>query len=171
MEGQAKIHAAMLAVMADAGAIAKTRRNQQQSYDFRGIDDVYNELHDVMARNGVFTTGEVTEQKREEKPSKSGGVLTSAILTIRYTFWAADGSSVQTTVVGEGMDSGDKASNKAMAVAHKYALLQAFCIPTADAKDPENDSPEPAKGNESTRSTQIPETKTTQQRQPSTSVF
>jgi ribosomal 50S subunit-associated protein YjgA (DUF615 family) len=38
------------------------------------------------------------------------------------------------------MDSGDKASNKAMAVGHKYALLQLFAIPTEEQKDPEYDS-------------------------------
>jgi hypothetical protein len=42
------------------------------------------------------------------------------------------------------MDSGDKATNKAMSVAHKYALIQVFAIPTADDKDPENESPQPA---------------------------
>ncbi len=40
------------------------------------------------------------------------------------------------------MDSGDKASNKAMSVAHKYAFLQVFCIPTKDDKDPEVDTPQ-----------------------------
>ncbi len=41
------------------------------------------------------------------------------------------------------MDSGDKASNKALSIAMKYALLQVFCIPTEDAKDPDADSPKP----------------------------
>lgn len=30
------------------------------------------------------------------------------------------------------MDSGDKATNKAMSIAYKYAAFQAFCIPTED---------------------------------------
>ena len=37
------------------------------------------------------------------------------------------------------MDSGDKAANKAMSAAHKYALLQVFCIPTEEPKDSENE--------------------------------
>jgi len=56
---------------------------------------------------------------------------------MRYRFIAEDGSHVETDAEGEGMDSGDKSSNKAMAVAHKYALLQAFCIPTKDLDDPD----------------------------------
>jgi hypothetical protein len=139
-----KIFGALTAIMGDIGPIAKDKRNQQQGYNFRGIDDVYNELHASMSKHKVFTTTEVLEQTREERKNRSGGALIYSILKILFTFWADDGSSVKSIVIGEGMDSGDKASNKAMAVAHKYALLQVFCVPTADAKDPENDSPEPA---------------------------
>ena len=32
--------------------IAKGRRNQQQGYNFRGIDDVYNALAPVIAKHG-----------------------------------------------------------------------------------------------------------------------
>lgn len=38
-------------------------------------------------------------------------------------------------VVGESMDSGDKATNKAMAIAFKYACFQTFCIPTESLMD------------------------------------
>jgi hypothetical protein len=67
-------------------------------------------------------------------------VLIYRVLKIRYDFFARDGSSVSATVMGEGMDSGDKASNKAMAVAHKYALLQILSIPTEESLDTENES-------------------------------
>ncbi|GAH44087.1 unnamed protein product, partial [marine sediment metagenome] len=71
-----------------------------------------------------------------------GGVLIYRILTIKYTFFAEDGSFIETIVIGEAMDSGDKAGNKAMSAAHKYALLQILLIPTDDPKDSEVDSPE-----------------------------
>jgi hypothetical protein len=135
-----KIHTAMIEILRDAGAITKNRRNAQQGYDFRGIDDVYNELHDIMAKHGVFTTSKILDHKREERTTGKGSQLFYSIVTIEYTFWAEDGSSMVSTVIGEGMDSGDKATNKAMAVAHKYVLLQAFAIPTLENKDPENDS-------------------------------
>ena len=38
------------------------------------------------------------------------------------------------------MDSGDKATNKAMAIAFKYACFQVFCIPTEEMKDPDAES-------------------------------
>ncbi len=130
--------------MNDISAIGKTNNNTSQGYKFRGIDDVYNELHSVLSKHRIFTVPQVIEERSEIKTTKSGTELIYRILKISYTFFAEDGSSVYTSVIGEGMDSGDKASNKAMAVAHKYALLQVFCIPTAEAKDPEHDSHEVA---------------------------
>jgi hypothetical protein len=59
-----------------------------------------------------------------------------------YTFFAEDGSNIECTVMGVGMDSGDKAANKAMAIAHKYALLQIFCVPTIENDDPDKESHE-----------------------------
>jgi len=140
----AQIHEKMLELMRLASGIEKDRKNQQQNYNFRGIDDVYNALHPHMVAAGVFTTSEIVNEHHEERQSKSGGTLIYRVLKIRYHFHAADGSSVTSEVIGEGMDSGDKAANKAMAVGHKYALLQALAIPTTEPKDPEHESHEVA---------------------------
>lgn len=128
--------------MAGLDAISKGRKNAAQGYQFRGIDDVYNELHEIMAKAGVFCLPKVLDDRHEERATKSGGLSIYRVLKIEYTFVAEDGSSVTCCVIGEGMDSGDKASNKAQSVAQKYALIQTFLIPTEDAKDPENDSHE-----------------------------
>jgi hypothetical protein len=135
-----KIFSAIPKIMADVTAVGKGKQNQQQGYKFRGIDDVYNALHTALAKHGVFTVPEVLEQNREERQTKSGGLLIYNVMKIRYTFYADDGSSFTTTVIGEAMDSGDKSSNKAMAAAHKYAFLQVFAIPTEDPKDSEVDT-------------------------------
>ena len=59
----------------------------------------------------------------------------------KYAFYADDGSSVDTVVIGEGMDESDKSMNKAMSAAYKYACFQTFCIPTDEMIDSETDSP------------------------------
>ena len=133
----------MIAIMRGVGTIAKDRENPSLKYSFRGIDDVYNELHDVLAKEGVITIPEVLEERAEEREGKDKTAI-YRILRIKYRFCAEDGSYVETIVIGEGMDWGDKAANKAMSVAHKYALLQTFCIPTSDPKDPEADKDIPA---------------------------
>lgn len=132
------IYKQMIEIMKKTTSISKDRKNQNQGYNFRGIDDVYNELHSVMADCGVFMVTKVIADRHEERTTKSGGLAIYRVLTIEFSFIASDGSSVTSCVIGEGMDSGDKASNKAMSVAQKYALIQAFLIPTEEEKDPEN---------------------------------
>jgi len=142
--GKALIYSSMSAILGEIGAIGKTRRNQQQGYNFRGIDELYNVLNPLLSKHAVFSIPEVLDCKREERNSKQGTLLISVILSVRYTFFASDGSSVACIVIGEAMDSGDKATNKAMSAAQKYAFLQIFAIPTEEPKDSENDSPEVA---------------------------
>ena len=96
-----------------------------------------NKLQPLFAKYKLFIVPELLEQNREERKSSNG--LLYSICKMKYIFYAEDGSNVSAIVVGEGMDSGDKASNKAMAVALKYALFQVFCIPTEEMKDPDNE--------------------------------
>ena len=140
------------AVMRDCGFIGKDSVNPVQKYKFRGIDAVMNALNPALIKNKVFVVPDVLEQTREERETAKGGLLIYSVVKVRYTFYAEDGSSVSACVVGEGMDSGDKATNKAMSAAFKYACFQTFCIPTEEMKDSEDDSPEPvAKASETTK--------------------
>jgi hypothetical protein len=136
-----KIHAAVCSMLADVEEIKKNRDNKQQGYKFRGIDDVYNAVHPLLAKHRVFPACEVLETRASERETKAGGSLFCVHIKAKYTFWAEDGSSVATEALGEGMDSADKASNKAMSSAYKYALFQLLCIPT-EAVDSEEDSHE-----------------------------
>lgn len=132
-------------IMGESIVIGKDSTNKQQNFKYRGIDAVMNTFYPLFAKHKLFIVPEVLEQHREERTTKSGGNLIYSVLKVRYTFYAEDGSSVSATVIGEGMDSADKASNKAMAVAMKYALFQVFCIPTEEFIDPDGDSPEQSK--------------------------
>lgn len=132
------------AVMRDVGVVGKDSVNPQQNYKYRGIDAVMNALHPAMEKHGLFVLPDVIEQTREERQTSRGGVLIYSIVKVNYKFYAPDGSYAEATVIGEGMDSGDKATNKAMSAAFKYALFQVFCIPTEEMKDSEIDSPQPA---------------------------
>lgn len=134
------IYASMAKIMRDCKAIEKGQTNRDQGYRFRGIDDAYNTLHSIVSEHGVFTTSEVVECEMSTTQSRNGKTTHIAKVHVRYTFWALDGSSVTSEIVGVGFDLSDKAANKAQAVAHKYALLQAFLVPTSEPKDPENES-------------------------------
>lgn len=136
------IFAALAEVNKSISAVSKGRKNEKQGYSFRGIDDVYNEIHDAMAENGIISMPRIISDRTEDRKGSSGTALIYRVLQVEYTFYAPDGSSVSCSTIGEGMDSGDKASNKALSVAHKYALMQMFTIPTSEKKDSEDDSPE-----------------------------
>lgn len=138
-----KIYAALAKVMADVGAIGKTRKNEAQKYQFRGVDDVVAHVQDVMTAHGVVCVPRVVERERELLDSRSGGKMASVRLLVEHTFFAADGSHVVCTTLGEAMDSGDKASNKAMSAALKYALTETLLIPTYEVdRDTEEQSPQ-----------------------------
>ena len=139
MENTGMIYELIGKAIGKIGAIGKDKKNAQQGFMYRGIDQVYNALNPVMAELGIFFTPEIIDQKREERTTKNGSVLTYTVLTIRYTVYAPDGSNISMTVIGEGMDSGDKSTNKAMSTAMKYAMFQLLCIPTEEMKDPDAD--------------------------------
>lgn len=146
MSETGKIYGAINQIMEEIGAIGKDKRNASQGFNYRGVDDVMNVLQPLLVKHHVAIVPDVVDHRREERESSKGSSIRYAILTIRYTFLSTeDGSSLSVTVIGEGMDSGDKASNKAMSVAFKYACFQVFCIPTEEMKDPDEETPPPVK--------------------------
>lgn len=139
------IYQSITAAMAEGYHIAKDSRNQQHGFKYRGIDAVMNVFQPILSKYKIFLIPEVLEHSREERTTAKGGLLIYSILKVRFTFYAEDGSSVSATVIGEGMDSADKSSNKAMSIAMKYAMFQVFCIPTGEMADPDAETPEPSK--------------------------
>lgn len=138
------IYEAMTAIMRDMEAVCKAKKNQQQGYSFRGIDDLYNAIHPILAKHGVFCTVELVNSLREERSTKTGGALLYSIIDYKVCFNASDGSSVYSVVRGEAMDSADKASNKALSAAMKYACMTAFLIPTEDIEDSDKGDASPS---------------------------
>jgi hypothetical protein len=121
--------AAVSAELAQVG-ISKGRKNQQQGYTFRGIDDVLNALAPMLANNGLVILPRCLSRVSTERESKSGGTLFYVVVEAAFDFVASvDGSSHTVVTFGEAMDSADKATNKAMSAAYKYATILAFCIP------------------------------------------
>lgn len=139
------IYESITKIMEDIPAIGKDQTNKTQGFKYRGIDDVMNTLQPLLSKNKVFIVPQILEQTREERTTNKGGNLIYSICKIKYIFYAEDGTYIEAVTVGEGMDSGDKATNKAMAIAMKYALFQVFCIPTEEMKDPDGETPEGSK--------------------------
>ena len=136
------IYETISAVMSEIGVVGKTSKNTTQGFMFRGIDAVMNAINPALVKHKLFIVPEILEQSREERQTTKGGTLIYSICKVKYTFYAEDGSNISAVVIGEGMDSGDKATNKAMSIAFKYACFQVFCIPTEEMVDPDKESHE-----------------------------
>lgn len=127
--------AQVMATIAKQG-ISKDRKNDQQGYAFRGIDDVYNALAPILSEAQLCVLPYVKSREVLERQTRSGGALFYVTVAVDFALVSAvDGSTHTISVVGEAMDSGDKATNKAMSAAYKYACMQAFCIPTEGDND------------------------------------
>lgn len=117
--------------------ISKDRTNTQGSgYKFRGIDDVYNAVAPLLAKHGLCIIPRMLSRTCDERQSKNGGALFYVTVEAEFDFVSAeDGSKATARTFGEAMDSGDKATNKAMSAAYKYAAFQTFSIPTEGDND------------------------------------
>lgn len=130
-----KAISAVAAHMAREG-ISKARKNAQQGYNFRGIDDMYNALAPVISEHGLVILPRVMARQVVERQTQKGSALFYVTVESEFDFVCAlDGSKHTVKTFGEAMDSADKATNKAMSAAYKYAVMQTFCIPTEGDND------------------------------------
>lgn len=141
------IYRKMSEVMREIGAVGKDQKNQAQGFKFRGIDQFVNALYPALTRHGVFMAPRALRHDQEIKEvvrsNGKPGVDKHVAIMMEYTFYAEDGSHVTVgPIPAEGLDSGDKATNKALSAALKYALIQTFSIPTEDMAEADLDSPE-----------------------------
>lgn len=140
------VYAAINAIQTDLNkvGITKNRKNTQQNYNFRGIDDVYNALSPLLAQHGLCILPRILTRTCEERQTKSGGSMSYVTVEAEFDFVCAkDGSRHVVRTFGEAMDSADKATNKAMSAAYKYAAFQAFAIPTEGDNDADAHTPHP----------------------------
>lgn len=129
--------------LAQAG-ISKADTNTFDNYKFRGIDAVLNALAPILSKHGVIIMPSVTSSETRSVTTSQGKPQQHAKVTVEYTLYDAEGDSIKHQFVGEGMDRGDKAINKACTAAYKYFLFEAFCIPVEGTPDADSESPEVA---------------------------
>lgn len=140
-----KVFSAINAVQAELAEIGikKANKNAQQGYLFRGIDDIYNALAPLLSKHKLCVLPRILSRTSTEKTTARGGVLFYVVVEAEFHFVSAeDGSTFVVRNFGEAMDSADKATNKAMSAAYKYACLQTFCIPTEGDNDADATTPD-----------------------------
>ncbi|NBR24361.1 MAG: hypothetical protein EBU08_11450 [Micrococcales bacterium] len=137
MENKLPIAQALSEVMKAVGAIAKKDKNTAQGFNFRGIDSVVNAVSPALQKFGVVVVPSVEEYDYQTvEIGRNRTAMGHVRVKVTYTFIGVNGDAIKATVVGEAMDSGDKATAKAMSVAFRTALLQSLSLPT-DEVDPD----------------------------------
>jgi hypothetical protein len=130
------------AVQSEIKAVGKDGRNQQQSYNFRGIDGVMNAVGPALRKHGVTITPRLHHRESSSvEVGKNRTLMAHVVVEVDYIVRGPDGDTWETPgrTPGEAMDSGDKATSKAMSVAYRTFLIQALTLPTHDI-DPDAES-------------------------------
>lgn len=134
--------------MEEIRAVGKDSKNASQGFNFRGIDAVVNAASPAFRKVGVVVTPELRSVDYETvEVGNKRSLMQSCKVVVAYTFHGPAGDTITAVAPGEAMDSGDKATAKAMSVAFRIALLQALCIPTTEKDSDEESyerSPRPA---------------------------
>lgn len=139
IEPSRNVYAKIAAVQAELAThgISKSRKNKQgEGFMYRGIDEVYNTLSPLLASHGLCVLPRILSREVSERRTRNGGALFVVVVEAEFDFVSADDGSTHTVrTYGEAMDSSDKATNKAMSAAYKYAALMTFAIPTEGDND------------------------------------
>jgi hypothetical protein len=136
----ANIHVALSAVMAEIdGVVVQKKKSEGLNYAFASIDDMIAVIRPALTKHGivVYPSG-VTEMTRIAEPNSKGTIMTTVSALFTFTFAHGESDTFAfAQVPGEGKDSSDKAHNKALTAAYKYALKQTLMIETGDAERPQ----------------------------------
>ena len=130
------IFESITAIMQEIPAIGKEKKNQQQGFKYRGIDDVMNRMATHLNEANLVIAPNIRSREVHERVNSRGNPLFYVTVQVDYTVYSTvDGSSIVCSVPGEAMDTGDKATNKALSIAYKYMAFQLFAIPIDEDPD------------------------------------
>lgn len=128
MTDQLTVHQAVARIIKEMPAVPKGQENKEQGYKFRGIDDVLAVARPLLGKHGVVIVPSVVERLYATRTTRNGYVQHEVNLHVRYTIYGPTGDQIDASTWGEGTDSGDKATNKAMTAAFKYLLFQLLAV-------------------------------------------
>lgn len=135
------VHEAIMDVMLEIDHIAKAQRNNQQHFDFRGIDDIKNVVDPLLRKHRLhLNQHEIKDTDRTYYTTKTGTDMTNFTTTIIWCWTGPDGSEKFSESIGESSDAGDKAVAKAQSVAKRVTLIDVLNIPVAPTRDPDADA-------------------------------
>lgn len=155
------IHQAIHAVKSALAlhGIGKDRKNADQKYSFRGVEDVINALSELFVTHRINVVPRIVQVRSVERQTGNGKPMPASFVDAEFDLVSVDdGSLVTFKAPGEGADMSDKGTNKAMSAAFKYAMTLGFVIPTQGVLD-EGDATTPGTEREQQREPERPQDK------------
>jgi ERF superfamily protein len=140
----------LLSVRQEIGAIEKNKKMDMgggRGYTYRGIEDLYLAVQELLNKHGVVTVTTVqpgTMNFSSFESTTKGGFTklnTRCTAVVNVTFFdPEDGSSVTASGLAEGVDDSDKAAGKATSYGMKNVYFHTFVVPTQDPDDERPDT-------------------------------
>ena len=130
------------------GSLAKEGFNSHQQYNFRGIDQLITAVQPVLNEVGlVIIPRVITHESMDRHTDKN--IQRWCTVEVQYTLVGPAGDTTEAVMVGEAVDTADKAMNKAMSNAAKYFYFQTFWFGVGGMDDGDFDHIEatPARSN------------------------
>lgn len=134
------VHVAVARAMRDIGVITKADRfdgGNAGRFNFRGVDRVVNAVAPVLRKHGIIVIPEMRTVEYRDVPRANGGRSHECVVTVAWRWVGPHGDELVAVTVGEALDTADKATSKAQAVAWRTCLIQMLAIPTGDP-DPDS---------------------------------
>lgn len=141
------VHEAITRVLDLLPAIQKngTAPGNMGGYKFRRVEDITAALKPLFASHGIVVMPNVVQRIESQRATAKGGVMFCVDLEIRFDFIGPKGDTLSANVWGQGTDSGDKATQKAVTSAFKTMLSVVFCISDSEMDAEAHDVPETAR--------------------------
>lgn len=132
------VHLAWSRVMGDVRSIAKLDKvlTGPARYDFRGVDRTVNVFGPVCRKHGVLVLPHRVEASYRDTRTSTDKPTRECTVVVTYRIYGPNGDHLECQAAGESLDTGDKGSAKAQAVALRTLLLHGGLVPTQDA-DPD----------------------------------
>lgn len=135
----------MLAIQSELATVAKNltvSTGGKSSYRAVGEKDILDAVKPLEQKHGVYSypvDRDIVDSGEMEKQGSNGYSTISRYLRIRtvYRFVNVDNTEEHLDIMSyaDGIDSGDKATGKAMTYCDKYALMKAYKISTGEDPD------------------------------------
>lgn len=140
---QVPVWVAWSRVMGEVRGIGKNSRVTEgpAKFAYRGVDDALNVFGPACRLHGVLVLPVGVEASYRDTKTSTGKPTRECTVVVSYRIYGPSGDFIEVQAAGESLDTQDKGTAKAQAVALRTLLMHGGLVPTGDP-DPDSKSVE-----------------------------